>query len=87
MKCKCNYHLEMGPNLLCPVHGKREDLQRHTKKLEDVCQRRLEIIDRKNNRIKELKAVVKRFQQSETENKAQAKTPIYGRGREKSGGK
>lgn len=27
-KCHCNYHLGMGPNLLCPVHGKREDLFR-----------------------------------------------------------
>jgi hypothetical protein len=25
-KCKCNWHLGMGPNLLCPEHGKREDL-------------------------------------------------------------
>ncbi len=24
--CKCNYHLGMGPNLLCPKHGKRTDL-------------------------------------------------------------
>jgi len=21
MECKCNYHLGMGPNLKCPVHG------------------------------------------------------------------
>jgi hypothetical protein len=25
-KCKCNYQHGMGPNLLCPEHGKREDL-------------------------------------------------------------
>ena len=24
----------MGPNLLCPMHGKREDLDRHKRKLE-----------------------------------------------------
>jgi len=27
-KCKCNWHHGMGPNLLCPEHGKREDLGR-----------------------------------------------------------
>jgi len=21
-KCECNYHLGMGPNMLCPVHGR-----------------------------------------------------------------
>jgi len=25
-KCHCNYHLGMGPNLQCPVHGSRENL-------------------------------------------------------------
>ena len=25
-KCHCNYHLDMGPNLQCPVHGSRENL-------------------------------------------------------------
>ena len=34
MKCKCNYHLGFGPNLLCPVHGKREDLARRIESLQ-----------------------------------------------------
>lgn len=25
MKCECNYHLGMGPNLLCPIHGKKKE--------------------------------------------------------------
>lgn len=25
-KCHCNYHLGMGPNLQCPLHGTRENL-------------------------------------------------------------
>ena len=25
-KCHCNYHLGMGPNLQCPLHGSRENL-------------------------------------------------------------
>lgn len=36
MKCECNYHLGMGPNLLCPEHGKREDLDRKMKRLKNA---------------------------------------------------
>ena len=25
-KCHCNYHLGMGPNLQCPLHGTRKNL-------------------------------------------------------------
>ena len=34
MECECNYHKGMGPNLLCPMQGKREDLDRRNKRLQ-----------------------------------------------------
>lgn len=38
-KCRCNYHLGMGPNLQCPVHGTRENLFIGTRKLHDEVER------------------------------------------------